>query len=151
MKNILIPVLLIAFVIVISACSNDDDEICNTVATGSLESLYNCVNTQNNMDFTFASEYEIIRTQGRFDSVILGNCKPIIDFTTYDIIVGEETTSSGVDTIEYEYTPPCNGLNGDLEVKIIRNAAAVVETVTYHALIPKLQTSETVTVNVLVE
>jgi hypothetical protein len=150
MKKILIPVFLTCLIIGFSACS-DDDENCGTVAVESLENLYGCVNTSNNMEFTFNSAFEIIRTQGRFDSLILGNCKPVIDFSTYDLVVGEENLTSGVDVINYEYTPLCNNTDGVLKVTFISNPTAVAPTLTYHALIPKLASSETVTVDVQVD
>lgn len=148
MKNILVPILLTCLIIGFSACSNDEDEACGTAAVESLENLYNCENTANNMDFTFSSTHEIIRTQGRFDSVILGNCKPIIDFATYDIIVGEETLSSGIDSVSYNYKLPCNGVDGILEVNFVGNATTVAPTLTYHALIPKLGSAENVSVDI---
>jgi hypothetical protein len=148
MKNILVPILLICLIIGFSACSNDEDEACGTAAVGSLENLYGCVNTAENMDFTFSSTFQIIRTQGSFDSLILGNCKPIIDFSIYDIIVGEETLSSGIETINYNYKLPCNGVDGILEVSFVRNATTLAPTLTYHALIPKLGSAENVSVDI---
>lgn len=149
MKKILIIALMTYLIIGFSACNKDEN--CDKTAVESLENLYNCENTPYNLDFTFNTEYEIIRTQGSFDSLILGNCKPIIDFAIYDLIVGEQTLSSGVETINYQYTPPCNGVDGVLEVEFIRNATSVAPTLTYHALIPKLQSSETATVDIQVE
>lgn len=150
MKKILIPVLLSCLFIGFSACS-DDEENCGTTAVESLENLYNCENTANNMEVTFNSDFEIIRTQGSFDSLILGNCKPVIDFSIYDVIVGEETLSSGVERIDYEYNAPCNSLDGLLTVTFISNATSVAPTLTFHAIIPKLGSTETVTVDVQVE
>lgn len=150
MRKILIPVLLTCFLINFSACSNDEEE-CGTATVESLENLYGCENTENNMDFTFSSTYQIIRTQGSFDSLILGNCKPIIDFSTYDLIVGEETLSSGIERIDYDFKPACNGVDGILTVTFIRNATTVAPTLTYHALIPKLASSETASVDIQTE
>ncbi|MFN2422936.1 MAG: hypothetical protein ABR572_04100 [Cryomorphaceae bacterium] len=134
------------------ACNNDDETgRCDGSPREftSLEAEYGCANTQNAMGIGIENDFTIISTQFWFDSLVTGFCNPIIDFDTYDLIIGRQTLSNGVDGINYSYRRACPTRRYELRVTFTLNDATVAPTVTYHILVPKIADDEAV--DVLIE
>lgn len=138
--------------ICISSCNNDDEtgncdgsprEFTN------LEVEYGCSNTQNAMSIGIENDFTIISTQFWFDSLVTGFCNPVIDFDTYDLIIGRQTLNSGVEGINYSYRRACPTRRYELRVTFTLNNATVAPTLTYHILVPKIGDDEAV--DVLIE
>lgn len=129
------------------SCNSDDD--CGSPVWSTptnLEVEYGCVNTKYQMEINLTDNYTIIRSQQEFDSLITGTCTPTIDFSTYDLIIGKKALTSGNTNIEYNYMKhPCSNAKY-LDVIFIQNATTEAPNLTYHALVPKLDTNETINV-----
>lgn len=133
-----------------SSNSNDD---CTPQAlpVKSLETEYGCVNTKNQLyNIVDANNFIIIRNQSDFDSKTDDiNCRPQIDFDTYDLILGKKQLTSGNQSIQYQYMDNCT--EKKLIVTFIQDATMVAPTIIYHALIPKLAANEQVVVETIVQ
>ena len=83
-------VLTLLFVVLLLA-SCEKDEACKAypLAVTSLEAQYGCSDTRRSLDIELVENYTIIRSQAAFDSQVSGNCKPQIDFTSYDLVIGK--------------------------------------------------------------
>ena len=138
----------LAFIGTLLSCQNDDD--CgspNWTTPNNLENEYGCINTKYQMDIVLSNDYTIIRSQESFYNLVTGDCMPQIDFSTYDLVIGKKELTSGNTAINYSFMKhPCNG-QFYLQVDFIQNATAEAPNLTYHALIPKLNTNETVRVD----
>lgn len=134
--------------ILLFCCSSNNPETCDdtVIEIKSLESEYGCENTKYQMDIALVNNYEIIRSQMSFDSLVSGSCKPQIDFITYDLVIGKKRLTSGNTSITYELVRDCKTKMLRLTVTFNQNITTVAPNLTYHALIPKLKDDETVEV-----
>jgi hypothetical protein len=141
------------------SCNNDDDnnEVnpCPTettiIETTSLETEYGCVNTENIMDINLPSgDFIIISSQQVFDNLVTEVCMPIIDFTTYDLVIGRQGLTSGYSSIRYELIEICQTGDQTLTVTFNLNPTTVAPTLTFHALIPKLEAAQELTVEIVI-
>lgn len=119
-----------------------------TIPTTSLEREYGCTYTTRQLSTTLSQTYTVIRNQADFDRLVTGSCHPQIDFTKYDLIIGNKGTTSGSSTFTYTYQRDCE--TGQLHLLVVcqlglTNDALIL---TYHALVPKLAPQETVLVDV---
>ena len=144
-----INTILIALIFISSflSCKTDDDSGSPVWFTpNNLENEYGCVNTKYQMDIDLSDDFTIIRSQESFDNLITGDCMPQIDFSTYDLLIGKKALTSGNTSIDYSLMKhPCNG-QFYLQIDFLQNATAEAPNLTYHALIPKLNTDVVVNV-----
>ena len=139
-------------IILLFCCSSNDLEPCDTMLDiKSLESEYGCENTKHLIDIALTDSFKIIRSQSSFDSLVSGPCKPQIDFTMYELIIGKKGLTSGNTAIKYEMVRDCKTKMLRLTVTFIQNEATVALNITYHALIPKLKDEETIEVVLQIE
>lgn len=142
-KIIFLPLLFLA----LSSCSNEDDNCSDRVInTTSLESKYNCTNTKYDLNLELVDDYIIIRDQANFNSLVTGNCNPVIDFSTFNMVIGKKELTTGNDSIEYNLTENCETGNLVLEVTFNQNESTEAPNLTYHRLIPKLTQGKELTV-----
>lgn len=90
------------------------------------------------MDLELSDDYIIIRDQSSFISRVEGNCKPDIDFSTFDLVIGKKQLTTGNESIEYQLTENCHTGNPVLEVTFKLNETTVAPNLTFHRLIPKM-------------
>ena len=133
----------LVFVLVILgwACDNDDDghsgcDLPAPYGINSLENAYDCENTENDMDINLNDTHVLIRTQAEFDNLVTGTCMPQIDFDMYDLLIGKQALTNGLDQIIYAATA-CDG-TVYLEVRFRLNATDIAPNVTYHSLLEKI-------------
>ena len=139
-------------IILLFCCSPNDPEPCDTLLdVKSLESEYGCENTKHLIDIALNDTFKIIRSQSSFDSLVSGTCKPQIDFTKYDLVIGKKRLISGNQAITYELVRDCKTNRFMLTVTFIQNEATVAPNITYHALVPKLKSNETIEVVLQIE
>lgn len=144
-KIIFLCVLIFSFV----ACSGDDDGCRNKILPNTnLESEYGCTNTKYSLDIDLKNDNTIIRNQASFNELVMGSCHPLIDFVTYDLIIGKKGLNSGNDTIEYKLIQNCKTSNLELTVSFYQNRLTAAPNVTYHALIPKITGQQKIDVEI---
>ena len=141
----IICITLVAFVFF--SCNNDDRCENSIIKTESLENLYGCTDTRYSLDIKLSENYTIIRNQQAFLDLTTGTCRPDIDFKSYDLIIGKKGLGSGNSSIEYKLVEDCKKTTKKLTVIFKQNISAVAPNITYHILIPKLQETETVSVD----
>ncbi|MFT7072568.1 hypothetical protein [Patiriisocius sp. Uisw_017] len=133
-------------------CGSSDDPGCVTLPVNakSLENRYGCENTKNLLEIDTSEIFVIISTQQQFENLVSGPCMPQIDFTTYDLIIGEQVLSSGNNTITYEETQDCTTNILEVTVTFNQNESAEAPTLTFHLLVPKLSNPNTTTVDIVI-
>jgi hypothetical protein len=151
MKLLYLSLLVLALI----GCNNNDDNNNNCVpqeiAVTSLETEYGCTNTKFQLyNSVTVGNFIIIRNQQDFDQITDDiNCRPQIDFATYDLILGKKQLTTGNETIQYQYMDDCDGKK--LTVTFIQNETLFAPTLIYHALVPKLEANETIEVIQIIE
>lgn len=149
MKKIVIVAVLGLFF----SCTSSNNSECEPSALPftNLETEYGCVNTKYLLhNIVQGDNYIIIRNQNDFETMTDDvACRPQIDFTTYDLIIGKKQLTSGNQSIQYDYTDNCT--EKVLRVTFIQSGTMEAPTVIYHALIPKLDPSEQVSVETVIE
>ncbi|TGE08289.1 hypothetical protein [Hymenobacter fodinae] len=119
-----------------------------TLPTTSLEKEYGCTDSRRQLSIGLDQTYTIIRNQADFDKLVTGSCHPQIDFTKYDLVIGNKGTASGSSSIAYTYARECETGQLKLRVKFTQGMTNDAPILTYHALVPKLAPQETVQVDV---
>jgi hypothetical protein len=140
---------LLVFVVImacpLTACNNDDAE-CEQlpIETTSLEALYGCSDTPFGISIPLENDFIILSEQQWYDSLVTGFCQPEIDFENYDLIIGRQQLTKGLEDISYTYVRACPTLRYELRVKFTLDDQTVSPTVTYHVLVPKIMENEAV-------
>ena len=136
-----------------SDCEDQEDyEECEgtLLATKSLESEYDCTNTKREMEIDLSEDYTIIINQSDFDSLVTGDCKPEINFSSYDLVIGKKGLTSGNTSIKYELIEDCENGSQNLTVTFHQTWTTEAPNLTYHALIPKLENEDQLSVEIIV-
>ncbi|MFD2786668.1 hypothetical protein [Hymenobacter rubripertinctus] len=136
----------------LSGCGTDcglEPEPCESrqLTISSLEAEYGCTNTRYlNTEPTGAAL--IVRTQAEFDQRVSGACHPQIDFTKYDLVVGQQQQLGGAasSSVTYDYQLACPANERVLRVVLKMGVTNDLGSRSYHALVPKLAPTETVRV-----
>ncbi|MHA7944243.1 hypothetical protein ACJOV8_014290 [Formosa sp. 3Alg 14/1] len=133
----------------IISCSNDDctDTILKTT---SLETEYGCINTKYQMDIDLSENHMIIRNQLDFTELVSGSCQPTIDFSIYDLIIGKKRLGNGNSFIDYTLVENCETGTQNLIVTFYQNDTTEAPNLTYHALIPKLENEQELSVEIII-
>jgi len=136
--------------IMLSSCKQDD---CEEVVLPweSLEELYGCSDTRNELIVDITNSAILITNQTDYDAQVEGPCSPAIDFVNYDLVIGKRTTTQLVDTIYYDYLIACPGANKTLNVEIMQGTTVQADNPVFHVLIPKLGNGENIALNVYVK
>ena len=127
-----------------------EPEPCETrqLATSSLEAEYGCSDTR----FLKSEPLEsaaITRTQAEFDQLVTGECHPQVDFTKFDLVIGQRQMSgSSSASASYTYQIICPANERVLRVVLKSGVTNDFGFRSYHALVPKLAPTETVRVEV---
>jgi hypothetical protein len=83
----------LAVSIALSSCKKDDcEEIVLTVK--SLEELYGCTDTRNELIVDLTNTAILITNQTDYETQIDGPCAPAIDFVNYDLVIGKTIDGS---------------------------------------------------------
>lgn len=150
MKNNILWISILVFSLI--SCNDDTDDTCidAIIETTGLETEYGCTNTKYQMDIFLNDDYVVIKNQETFDEMISGSCLPSIDFSLYDLVVGKKGLTTGNTSIAYELIKNCKTGNENLKVTFNQNMTAEAPNLTYHALIPKLNTDQVLAVEIIV-
>ncbi|WP_034257657.1 hypothetical protein [Altibacter lentus] len=140
---------LIAVLLVIFSCKNDDNDPCNpAVDFTSLEMEYGCIDTEYQTDINLSNDFVVIKSQTQFNTLVTGNCQPTIDFSKYNLIIGKQSLPSGNDSIDYTIVKDCDSNDIEMNVTFNQNSTTEAPNLTFHALIPTLQNNQNVLVSI---
>ncbi|MCB2408143.1 hypothetical protein [Hymenobacter lucidus] len=114
----------------------------------SLEGEYGCQDTRRNLTINLSETHTVIRSQVEFDQLVSGPCHPLIDFTTYDLVIGKKGLSSGNAGINYTFRRDCVTSKPMLHVEFRQGLTTEAPNITYHALVPKLNPGEQIGVEI---
>lgn len=149
------PIFLFSFITTLAimfSCSKKND--CEVVQfpIEHFESKFNCDNTKyiSSLNINIYNNCKIITSQASFDSLVTGNCHPVIDFSKYDLVIGRQSTGNEYGSINYDLHRNCPEKELILTVDIIQSAATRPDNILYHALIPKLSPNDSLIVKVIV-
>lgn len=147
--------LLLLLVLNLSSCQRKWRDNCDEkpVPLYSLEKIYGCIDTKYTMKTDLDKDFLLIRNQETFAKNVSGLCQPQIDFSKYDLIIGQYELKGWLDGIEYKGVlitqRACKVFT--LQVKLTKSLVLIgaFSKFTYHALVPKLDTG--VSINVVFE
>jgi hypothetical protein len=140
--------------LILSSCeSSNSNNDCTpqTLPVKSLETEYGCTNTKYQLyNIVVGDNFIIIRNQNEFNNWTddLG-CRPEIDFDTYDLVIGKKQLTSGNQSIQYQYMDDCT--EKTLTVTFVQDETTFAPEIIFHALIPKLEPTEQIIVETIVE
>lgn len=146
-------ILIISILILgIFSCDNDDNCSDNDINITSLESEYGCTNTKYQMDIGLSESenYIIISNQSDFTDLVIGSCQPAIDFSVYDLVIGKQGLANGNSSIDYKLVKSCDTDNLKLTVTFNQNDTMIAPNLTYHALIPKINEEQELSVEIII-
>jgi len=137
--SLIISIILLS---ILTSCKKND---CNEeiLTTKHLENEYGCENTKYSLVILRQNSGKIIRSKAEYDTQVNGPCHPDIDFSKYDLVIGNQSSGNENDTILYDYRSTCPNKELTLTVDIIQSLLTRPDNVVYHALIPKLGDEET--------
>jgi hypothetical protein len=117
----------------------------------SLETEYGCTNTKYQLHISLQDTFAVIKNQADFFASVSGSCLPTIDFTNYDLIIGKKGLKSDNKSIEYALQKDCETGHIGMNVTFKNTLGMSAPNLTYHCLVPKLKTGETITVNIIIQ
>jgi hypothetical protein len=139
---------IISLLAILSSC-----HVCreSVIATKHFETEFGCPDTKHTIEIDLTDQCTLIQTKADYDNQVSGTCHPEIDFDSYYLVIGKQSTPNEVDTIYYDYGISCPENELTLKVDIVQGAAAVPDNVVYHALIPKQKDGGTIVININVK
>ncbi|MCU0376576.1 MAG: hypothetical protein MUF24_14815 [Chitinophagaceae bacterium] len=111
-----------------------------------LGQIYGCTNTLFALQTAFSDSFRVVRSQAAFDSLLSGACSPAVNFSQYDLIVGQRQLISGIDSVSYTLLHNCPESRYEVSVQFHKNLSLMAPRVTWHLLLPKLKAGEVVQV-----
>ncbi len=137
---------LFLFIILLSSLQSCEskDEICTkdiTNSTKTIEELYNCTTTFENLSLISKEDsYLIITTKNEYDSKVVGSCHPEIDFGTYNLLIGYSASTKKVSSVKNRLYQSCETNVYNLETTVTSQENTGQRTFfTYHLLVPKTE------------
>ena len=139
-------VYLIILLFLLHSCSSED---CNSARETvlCLEDL-GCFNAPYNVSVETLKEFELIRNQEDFDRMVFSNCEFQIDWNINDLVIGTKGLSGGLSSINKTLLTDCNANQKFLTVDISLDLTNIAPIVTWQAVIPKLDDTESLFVMV---
>ena len=121
------------------------------VVIKNLETEYGCVNTKYNLQLNNVDSFVVINSQPEFEAKVTGTCLPAIDFAAYTLVAGKKQLTNDNSNIQYTAIRDCNASKIHLNVLLSNTLGLSAPVVTWHCLLPKLQATEMVEVNIEVQ
>ncbi len=147
MKKLTLLSLVILVAFTFNACSSDDDNSCTNQNLEISDLEANCLELNEGI-LGEGENYIVISSQEEFEEFVSDDCDLDIDFTSYDLVIGQETLTNGLESTDYELIQNCETDNLTLNVTFNTNVAAEAPLVTYYILIPKLSEGQEVDVQI---
>ena len=139
--------LVILIISTLTFCKKDDCAEQDLTARH-FETDFGCENTKDNLEIDLLDNVMFIRSDENYNLKVTGPCHPQIDFSQYDLVIGKQTLDHVNDTIIYKYVRTCPGTVLSLTIDIVQSSTITADTIVYHAIIPKLADTETLSVNI---
>jgi hypothetical protein len=139
--------LLILTTIIIYGCTSDDDCVSGVNELSHLEDM-GCANAVSNIQVMTTNEFELIRSQIEYESMVSARCDVLVDWEKYDLIIGTKPLARGLARLDRSISINCIRGQANLTFSIFLNATTVAQVITFDALIPKLMDSQDLFVDV---
>lgn len=123
----------------------------SVIATKHFETEFGCPDTKHTLEIDLTDQCTLLQRKADYDNQVSGPCHPDIDFDTYYLVIGKQSTPNEVDTIIYDYGISCPENDLTLNIDIVQSTTAVKDTVVYHALIPKQDSNSMIVINIHVK
>ena len=138
-------IIITGLLVLLSSC-----KVCreSTIATKHFETEFDCPDTKHTLDVDITDNAILIQTKADYDNLVSGPCHPDINFDSYSLLIGKQSTVNEVDTIYYNYGISCPDNELTLTIDIIQGVAAVPDNVVYHALLPRQADGGTIAINI---
>ncbi len=146
MWRIICFILFAAFV----GCGSEDDCNNNTQDVLCLDD-FGCPNAAFQVSIESQQEFQLIRNQEDFDIMVFTRCGVQIDWDAYDLVIGTVRLTSGLSNIQKRSTKNCITNQNLLDIVINTNISTSAATITWQAVIPKLDDNESLFVDISVQ
>lgn len=151
MWKTLLRLSLLLFILTTASCKDDPCPEQQQLPLVSAEEEYGCVDTRYGLKLALQEDFVVVRSQADFDRAVTSStCDMEIDFSVYDLIIGNKTLPSGNHSVDYNLSRLCPGNSYLLQVVFNQDQSTVAPMITYHALVPKLKRWEGVEVAIVV-
>lgn len=98
-----------------------------------------------------AKEFELIRDEDQFQSLLISPCMPTIDWVAYDMIAGSINLQNGLVRLEHGAFFNCRDNKLAITITAFLNESTVALPVGFAFLIPKLHDTETPYVSIVTQ
>jgi hypothetical protein len=124
---------------VLFACMKQEECRETPYPVSQFDSDFGCYDTKHTLKINMLNTVKVIGDKATYDAEVTGDCHPDVNFDAYDLVIGRIVTDNINDTITYEMKNTCPDNELTLTVNLVQSSAAGPDTLTYHALVQKLQ------------
>jgi len=104
-----------------------------------LESDFGCDYNVKSLLVDNWNQYIVIEDQKAFDTILNLECNPSINFRKYDLVIGQKSFPTWIDTFSYKLEFICPEEKVALTIDIVQTGLTVPGGIWYNAIIPKLK------------
>ncbi len=133
--------------LVLTSCSTEDDCHSGPLDIITLEDL-GCDVPAYQLSIKSSNEFELIRNQEQYLSLLSSPCRPKIDWEVYDMIAGTLNIPNGLLRLEHAADYNCMDNKLSISIMVFLNESTVALPVGFAFIIPKLNDTETPYVNI---
>ena len=148
MRSLFYVIFILSFSLV--GCSDDDQCKSGPLDIITMADL-GCEVPPHQISIKSTKEFELIRNEEQFQSLLISPCRPNIDWAAYDMIAGSINLQNGLVRLEHGAYYNCQDNKLAITITVFLNDAAVALPVGFAFLIPKLHDTETPYVSIVTQ
>ncbi len=133
--------LLLLGILSLGSCSKDDCQA-GVITVEGLDD-FNCPSAKILLSLSRDKDFELIRSQAQFESIVISSCNLSFDWQKYDLVVGRIKPGYIIAEITRKFSKDCVGNRATLSFDFLLTITPSDEEFIYSALIPKLSDQET--------
>ena len=141
MKKVLISYILCLLLGSITGCTDNNQCEAGNQAVKSLQD-FGCSNVAYNVDVFSANEYALIRSEEEYNQNVEASCQPNVDWNNYDLIIGKQQLSNGLERIERNLVVNCSTNQLTLQFTFYLSITQIAPEITFDAMIPKMMDNQ---------
>ncbi|MCU0333432.1 MAG: hypothetical protein MUF62_00125 [Chitinophagaceae bacterium] len=122
----------------------------DTLKPQNTEQVYGCTNTAYQMQVAIRDSFLLITNAADYQLLVKGSCTPVIDFDKYCLLIGKRQLQQGLQAISYQLYYHCPKNCYEVQVKLQQHLGMQAPNVTWHLLLPKLASAQTVEVKLTI-